>query len=210
MVDPFVEGVRSIVQVCHLVILAPVGLTIVAARGRWQAVLGAIGGVVVGGWIFAVGWVTLSDLQLRLSAVAVIVAIALDMALHFQTVPGTSRNLDDLRVPGRDTWAPAALAAGVAVVVAQWWRPCVGVELGSILTEAPDHPFGQLPATIAFMLGVSIPLVLLGLAYLAWNAPERPLAVSSWIGGSLAVVLAASVIAGQHGEIVARLFEWSQ
>ena len=67
MIDAFAEGVRSIVQVCHLVILAPVALTIVAARGRREAVVGAVTGVVLGGWIFATGWITFSDVVLRVS-----------------------------------------------------------------------------------------------------------------------------------------------
>ena len=76
MIDAFVEGVRSIDQVCHLVILAPVALTIVAARGRWQAVVGGVIGVVLGGWVFAAGWIDLDDLALRLSSVLVIGAVA--------------------------------------------------------------------------------------------------------------------------------------
>jgi hypothetical protein len=32
----------------------------------------------------------------------------------------------------------------------------------------------------------------------------------AWIGSGLTFVLGVSVIAGQHGEIVSRLFQWSQ
>jgi hypothetical protein len=49
VIDAFVEGVRSIDQVCNVVILAPLALTIVAANGRWQSVVWAVAGVLVGG-----------------------------------------------------------------------------------------------------------------------------------------------------------------
>ena len=200
MIDAFVEGVRSIVQVCHLVILAPVALTIVAARGRWESVVGAVGGVVVGGWIFATGWMTLSEPLLRASAVLLIAAGVV---------------LGAPRLVGRNeiVQSPAAIGAisgGVAALVTQWWRPCVGEELGSILTNAPDQPWSQfLPAT-GFMVGISLPLVAIGLLYAAW--PPGPVGARrlGWVGCGLTVALGVSVIAGQHGEIVSRLFQWSQ
>ena len=200
MIDAFVEGVRSIGQVCNLVILAPVALTIVAARGRWESVVGAVGGIVIGGWIFATGWITLSYPALRASAVLLIAAVLV---------------LGAPRLFGRDAIvrSPAALGAisgGVAVLVTQWWRPCVGAELGSILTNAPDRPWSQLLPTFGFMLGISLPLVAIGLLYAAW--PPTPVAARrlGWVGCGLTVALGLSVLGGQHGEIVSRLFQWSQ
>lgn len=210
MIDAFVEGVRSLGQVCHLVILAPVALTIVAARGRWSAVVGAVVGVVVGGWLFATNrFGPITDLELRISA---FVLIALVLPLGF---PGVLRRdrLRWSRSVGRtiqSTAGTAAISAVVGIMVAQWWRPCVGVELGSILTAAPGDPWGQLLPTIGFMLGISVPLLFLGLIYAVWSPAVAVARRVGWIGASLATVLAASVIAGQHGEIVSRLFEWSQ
>lgn len=166
MIDAFVEGVRSIVQICHLVILAPVALTIVAARGRWQAAVGAVVGVLLGGWIFAAGWLTMSDLALRVSAVLLIAAVA---ALGAPRLFGRDEIV-------RSRTAVGAITAGVAVLVTQWWRPCVGEELGSILTTAPDRPWSQLLPTIGFMLGISMPLVAIGLLYAAWP-PEPTVAI---------------------------------
>jgi len=200
VIDAFVEGVRSIVQVCHLVILAPVALTIVAARGRWNAVVGALVGVSIGGWIFATGWITLSDVVLRISAVLLIAAV---VALGAPQLFGRD---EIVRSPA----VVAAITAGVGLLVTQWWRPCVGVELGSILTNARDAPWSQLLPAIGFMLGMSMPLVALGLVYAVWP-PSTTLATRlGWIGSGLTVVLGVSVIAGQHGEIVSRLFQWSQ
>lgn len=200
MIDAFAEGVRSIVQVCHLVILAPVALTVVAARSRWESVAGAVTGVVFGGWIFATGWITFSDTTLRVSAVVLIVSVVV---------------LGAPRLFGRDevVRSPAAIGAitgGVALVVTQWWRPCVGEQLGSILTHAPARPVSQLLPTIGFMLGISVPLVAIGLLHAAWPPAPPTAARLGSVGCGLAVVLGASVLAGRHGEIVSRLFAWSR
>jgi hypothetical protein len=200
VIDAFVEGVRSIGQVCHLVILAPVALTIVAARGRWESVVGAVAGVLLGGWIFAAGWVTMSDLFLRASALLLIAA---------SVVLGAPRLFARDEIV-HSPLAIGAISGGVAVLVTQWWRPCVGEELGSILTGAPDRPWSQLIPTLGFMLGISLPLIAIGLLYAAW--PPGPVTATrlGWVGCGLTVVLGVSVMAGQHGEIVSRLFQWSQ
>lgn len=210
MVDAFVEGVRSITQVCHLVILAPVGLMIVAGGGRWPAVVGAVAGVVVGGWIFVANWLgAITESELQVSAVLVIVAAVL---LGFPRLLDRNRTTLRGKVGStvRSAGGTAGICGAVGVLVVQWWRPCVGTELGSILTAAPDDPWGELFPTIGFMLGISLPLIAVGLVYAVWT-PSRPVARRlGWAGATLTIVLAGSVLAGQHGEIVSRLFEWSQ
>ena len=181
-------------------ILAPVALSIVAAHGRWQAVVGAVAGVVIGGWVFAAGWITLSDATLRLSAVLLIAGV---VALGAPRVFGREEII-------RSPLGIGALTGGIGFLVTQWWRPCVGEELGSILTNAPDQPWSQLLPAIGFMLGISLPLIAIGLLYAAW--PPGPVTATrlGWTGSGLTVVLGFSVVAGQHGEIVSRLFQWSQ
>jgi len=208
MLDPFVEGVRSIVQVCQLVILAPAALAIVAARGRWPGVAGAIGGVVVGGWLFVTNrFGAITDLELRISAVVVLVAaLALGLGAGLsQERPATT--ITRAVTSPTATWAIPAL---IGLIVVQWWRPCVGIELGTILTAAPDEPWRQLLPTIGFMLGISIPLFALGLIYMVWRPAPALARRVALVAAVLCAVLAASVLAGQHGEIVSRLFQWSQ
>jgi cytochrome c biogenesis protein CcdA len=210
MIDAFVEGVRSIVQVCHLVILAPVAFTIVTARGSWQAVAGAVFGVVLGGWLFVTNrFGNITDTQLRITAIVLITAIVpLGFPALFQRDRPTW-----LRGVGQKIQSPAAtfaIAAMVATMVTQWWRPCVGVELGSILTNAPRNPWGQFLPSAGFMLGITTPFILIGLAYAAAKPGVELSTKLAWVGSALTLVLAASVIAGQHGEIVSRLFQWSQ
>ena len=203
MIDAFVEGVRSIVQVCHLVILVPVALTVVAARGRWQAVVGAVCGVVVGGFVFVTSpFGNITDLQLRVTAVLVIVGVA--------ALAGARLAHPPLRRGLESPWTAAATAAAIGVMVTQWWRPCVGVQLGDILTNAPDHPWSQLLPTVGFMIGLTTPLIVIGLIYAAWPPNPRVTTRLGWVGSGLVVVLGLSVLVGQHGEIVSRLLEWSQ
>lgn len=205
MIDAFVEGARSIVQVCHLVILAPVGMIVVAGKGRWATVGGALLGVVLGGWVFVTRWVVLSDGQLRASGMFVALATVL---VGVPLVIGRVR--DGWDGSSSSAWTAAGLAAAVAVVVTLWWRPCVGEELGDILTSAPGEPVGQLLPTIGFMLGIAIPILGIGLLYTAVRPSSTSTTRLAYGATAVGVVLALSVVAGQHGEIVARLFEWSQ
>ncbi len=210
MIDAFVEGVRSIVQVCHLVILAPVALTIVAARGRWPSVAGALFGVVLGGWLFVTnrfGSITETELRVTAALLIALVVIVGFPSLFERDHPSWLRRAGEIAQSPPSSFAATAL---VAAMVTQWWRPCVGVELGSILTNGPRDPLGQLLPSTGFMLGVAMPLVLLGPAYAAARPNENASAKLAWVGAGLTVVLAVSVIAGQHGEIVSRLFQWSQ
>lgn len=209
MIDAFVEGVRSIVQACHLVIIAPVAMVIIAARGRWQAVAGAVAGVVIGGYVFVMRWLILTDAQLRLSALAVIAVLVVLL------LPTLFRGdqpvwLKRLGAVVESPWAAAIMAMMVGIVVTLWWRPCVGEALGDILTLAPNEPWGQLLPTIGFMLGIAIPLVVIGLVYAAAQPSNEIVSRLSIAAAGLGVLLAGSVVIGQHGEIVSRLFEWSQ
>lgn len=209
MFDAFTEGVRSIIQVCHLVILAPVALTVVAARGRWQAVVGAVGGVVLGGWFFVSNrFGNITDIELRVTAASMIAGVAL---IAFPALFDHARPSWSTSVAGalRSDVVAFAVPAVVATMVARWWRPCVGVELGAILTDAPGDPVGQLPATIGFMLGISVPLVVIGLLYAAVDPGSDRTTTLAQAGAAGCVLLGASVIAGRHGEIVSQPFEWS-
>lgn len=208
MIDAFVEGVRSLGQACQLVIIAPMAMVVIAARGRWPVVAGAVAGVVLGGWVFAARWFVPSDTQLRLSAVFVALAVVA-LALARDDAAGSTR-LAHLRRSMARTAPSAGAAVGAGVLVTQWWRPCVGEELGDILTLTPDDPWGQFPAVVGFMTAVSLPLVMIGLLFAAWRPGRSAASLASALGAGVGVVLAASVVVGQHGEIVGKLFEWSQ
>ena len=210
MIDAFVEGVQSVRQVCHLVVLAPVALTIIAARGRWPAVAGAIVGVVIGGWFFVTNrFGNITDTELRTTATLMILLVTAMAIPHLFGEDKPAWLQRSGAVVQSD--AGVGIASGaVALMVTQWWRPCVGVELGSILTNGPRDPWGQLLPSAGFMLGVALPLLVIGLVYAAANASDRYTQPLAWGGAALCGVLGLGVLAGQHGEIVAKLFQWSQ
>ncbi len=206
MIDAFVEGARSIVQACHLVILVPVVMLVLAARGRWQATVASVVGIVLGGWVFATRWLVLDDTHIRWSSLLVLL-IAVGLGASFVAERRSSGFDPDA---SSVVWGSAAAVGVGAFVATTWWRPCVGSELGDILTNAPDQPWAQLLPAAGFMLGVSLPIVLLGLGMAAWQPGDFSTRRFALIGSACGVVLAASVLAGQHGEIVATLFDWSQ
>ncbi|MEM9042254.1 MAG: hypothetical protein AAGD33_20405 [Actinomycetota bacterium] len=212
MIDAFVEGGRSIVQACHLVILVPVAAMVLAARARWQVMVGAVVGIVVGGWLFATRWLVLDQAQIRWSGLLVgALAVAVVVPALPRWFEGASSLGDTaaIRTLGQP-WVGASLTALVAIVVTAWWRPCVGEHLGTILSRAPDEPFAQLPAMVGFMLGISVPLVAIGLLVRVLEPGRRSLDLTSYAAAGLGVLSAVAVVAGRQADIVARLFEWSQ
>lgn len=212
MIDAFAEGVRSITQVCHLVILVPVAAMMLAARARWQVTVGAVAGIAIGGWLFATRWLVLDQTQIRWSGLlvgALAVAVVLPALPRWFDGAGALGDHVAVRTFGQP-WVAASSTALVAVIVTAWWRPCVGEQLGRILTRAPDEPFAQLPATVGFMLGIGVPLVAIGLLVRAVEPGRRALDFTGYAAAGLGVLSAVAVLAGQQSEIVARLFEWSQ
>lgn len=203
MIGPFVEGARSIVQPCQLVILAPVVAAVVAGRARWQVVVAAMAGVILGGWFFIARWAVLDETAIRWSSLLVIAAAAA-LAMRRAGVIGGSGDSPT------GHWIDASAAGMIALVVTTWWRPCVGEELGELLTRGPDEPWRALPGSWAYMLGVSLPILAIGLIAAAWNPGASAARRAGWAGAAVCATLAGTVVIGQHGEIVATLFEWSQ
>ena len=54
-----------------------------------------------------------------------------------------------------------AAAVAVGVSTAWTWIPCVGPHLGDVLNSSRADPWGQLGGTIAFMVGLSVPVITL-------------------------------------------------
>ena len=100
----------------------------------------------LGGWLLVVDVVALFDGPLQISGVLVGASIILAItSLSVPSVPWLRRA--DHR--GIET----ASAGVVGFVVTLWWRPCIGTDLGSILTGARDGVADQLPGISTYMLG---------------------------------------------------------
>ena len=65
MIGAFAEAVRATLQRCTLLLLVPALAAAVATRCRWWSLVGATGAAVIGGWVFATGWLVLDGPWLR-------------------------------------------------------------------------------------------------------------------------------------------------
>jgi len=199
LLETFAEGVRSVGRPCSLVVVVPPVGVVLAGRGRWPVVAGTLTGGILGGWLFAGGWLVLEDREVRLSAGLVLVAIAV------------------IGLGGRTPWprlltAPAtrAAAAGVASVVAVlWWRPCVGDRLGRVLTTFPEDPWGQLAPMAAFVLGLLLPVGVAAALVGTLDRHPRFLTGAGLVGAMGVSVLASAVLVGAHEQLVSQLVRWT-
>lgn len=140
----FAEGIESIRLACSLVLLIPaLGI---ALLGRRRSLLVPLWIVVVTivAWLRFTGWWGLesSGVWHVLAGIALVALAALAWK--------------------RDALSSDVGVTALAATIAAWtWVPCVGRHLGDILNDARREPWGQLPPTIAFVLGLFVPLIVL-------------------------------------------------
>jgi hypothetical protein len=199
MLAAFAEAIRATTQPCTLLLLLPALVTTVITRGRWLPFVATCIGAVLGGWLFIANVVALSDVQLQLSGL--LVAGATVVVVAAPTVPS-------LR------WAATPVAhtatAGVIMFVATlWWRPCIGAELGSILTGARRGVWGQLPGMAAYMLGALVPVLAVVLGMRAIDASPVSVRRAGWVAGGVGLVVAGALAVGRHDALVTTLTRWT-
>lgn len=199
MLGPFVEAVRATVQPCTFLLIAPMAIAVVCARARWSALLAAVGAAIVGGWLLAANWFLLDGAMLAVSATVVIVL------LGAMVIPGVGRRWP---IVAQDR-GRAAIVGAVTLVATMWWRPCVGSELGAILTASQYGLAGQLLPMAVYMVGAGVPVVAIALAYAAVDPPERYTDALSWAAYAGAIVLGGSLALGQHDQVVVALTRWT-
>lgn len=161
--------------------------------------LAICGGAVLGGWLFIANVVGLSDRQLQLSGG--IVAVAIGAVLLAPRVSWL-RFADD--PPGQ-----AAIAGVVSFISTLWWRPCIGAELGSILTAARRGVAGQLPGITAYMLGAMLPVLAVVLVIRALEPSARTARRAAWVAAGVGLVVAGALSIGRHDELVTTLTRWT-
>ncbi len=198
-VESFAEAVRSIGQPCSLVVILPPVGVVLAGRGTRPVVAGALVGGVVGGWLFAGGWLVLGDMGIRLSAALVLLSIGLVA-------------LGDRRRRGAPLRRPAVAAGAAGVVAATavlWWRPCVGDALGRILTDFPDDPAAQALPMAAFVVGLLLPAVVAAMLLGLLDRRSPFAGAAGLVGVAVASLLAVAVLGGAHEDLVSRLVRWT-
>lgn len=200
MTATLLEAVRATTQPCTFLLLAPPLLTVVVLRARWWALAATFGSAIVGGWMLAWNAFVLDGTLLQISGAAVAATIALAATAPFREQLAWANS----RIAG------ALIAGGVTLAASLWWRPCVGLELGRLLTRAQADPLGQFPGMALYMVGAVIPVLLVALAMHAIAAPRRIARASSVVAGGALCVIAIAVVLGRHDAIVVTLTEWTQ
>jgi cytochrome c-type biogenesis protein len=86
----------------------------------------------------------------------------------------------------------------LGVTFAAGWTPCIGPQLGAILTVAQDGRFDGLPVMVAYCLGLAVPFLLLAALtdrlQGAIRAVNRHLGVVNLVGGALLLVFGVLLI----------------
>lgn len=199
MIGPFVEAIRATPQPCTFLLVVPISIAVIVTRARWQAFAAVCGSAVVGGWLLAANWFLLDGVFLRVSGVVVIVALAV------VAVPAVRARVE---ITARAD-VQVAISAAVALIATQWWRPCVGDELGTILTGAQFDLAGQLFPMSAYMLGAMVPVGLIVLAWRVLTPSDRVIRPLVYGASAAGFVIAASIVAGQHDDVVVTLTRWT-
>ncbi|MCP4958450.1 MAG: hypothetical protein GY925_04175 [Actinomycetia bacterium] len=199
MFGAFAEAVRATAQPCSFLLVVPITLIVLTTGARRCVTAAAVVGAVAGGWLLTANWFVLDGVWLRLSAVCAMGALAtITWASHERFSEGAADG-------PIFAWAVAALA----VISTMWWRPCVGHELGAILTNSQSGLAHQLPGMTAYMFGTMVPVVATALVVevVAPSARQR-----LWIGssaGALGIVVSGALALGHHHLLVRSLTLWT-
>lgn len=188
----FAEGIRSSVLACSYSVLL-VGLALVALRRRDRIpTLGVFAGfTILSAWLRAA-----SISNLLAGRVATVLLFAGGVALALMV----NRRLAGL--------AGSALMGTFAGAT---WRPCVGEELGEVLTLAQDEAGVAVLLLAVFLTGVMIPLVAVT-ALLAYVPAFRRWADGRWVAMAARTVMAAMgvmVLTGHYQTLLSTLARWS-
>ena len=199
MLPAFAEAIRATTQPCTLLLVALPLTMAVITRGRWAPFAAMCVGAVLGGWLFIANVVVLSDTWLRLSGL--LVASILAILLAAPVVNGLG-------------WADragvrAAAAGAVTFIATLWWRPCIGSELGTILTASRNGLAAQLPGITAYMLGAMVPVLAVVLVMRAIELTPPRAQVVSRVAGLVGLVVAAALAIGRHDDLVTSLTRWT-
>ena len=199
MLASFAEAIRATTQPCTLLLLLPAIVMAIVTRGRWSAFAAICVGAVLGGWLFIANVIALDGWQLQLSGAFVAALIALALAAP------SVHQLNWAETPGLQ----AATAGVVTFVATLWWRPCIGEELGAILTGARVGVAGQLPGITAYMLGTMVPVLAVVLVVRAIDPSPATTRRIGWCASGVGLVVAAAMALGRHDELVTTLTRWT-
>jgi cytochrome c biogenesis protein CcdA len=170
-----------------------VGLALLAVRKKERmGVLGVFAGfTVLSAWIRASG---ISNLLAGRVSTTLLVIGGLGLALIVNN-----------RLAG---WGAAAL---VGTFAGATWLPCVGEELGTVLTDAQHQPASAILLLGVYLVGVMIPLVAI-VALLEYVPAVRRRMDSAWVvavGKGLMASVGILVLVDYYDTVLSTLARWS-
>lgn len=192
MIAAFLEAIRSTAQPCTLPLIAVIAGALWASRATPASAAAVAGAATSGGWALVAGAAVPTGAWLVVSGVLGVIGLSALVWL------GQSPRW-------RPSWLVPAIAGTVTYLGAAWWRPCVGQELGRILSEGIGDPVGQLPAMTAYMAGVLTVVAIPALAVRAVTDSPEAGAVLAWAGFIVAVPTAMAVALCRHDDLVGEL-----
>ena len=193
MIPILTEGIRDLSQPCSFALVLP-GLLVVlsARRRRGVVVVGVLGAIWLFAWMKAAGWLPGSPNAIS-SAIAGLCLVGAGWAAW--------------QLRGVTTGLAGGIVAGG---IATWlWVPCVGVELAEILNAAPDEPAGQILPIGLFVLGLSVPILLVALVPIVFPKVHRYSDAIARVSLGMVVVLGIALVAGWYDDVVIQLNRWS-
>jgi len=199
VIGPFAEAIRATAQPCTFLLIVPVLVASFVARNQWRSFAAIVAAAVVGGWLVAANRFVLDGGWLRVAALLVAIGLS---ALVVPAVTDAAPQLASAN-------ARATIAGAVTLVATMWWRPCVGNELGTILTGAQTGLASQLVPMAVYMLGAMTPVAAVVLANQALEPSERAARLASWGALAIGLVITTSLVAGQHDSVVVTLTRWT-
>jgi len=191
-VSLFAEGIRSSVLACsYSVLLVGLALVVLRRKDRMGALGMFAGFAILSAWIRAAG---ISNLLAGRVATILLVIGGLALALMVNRRP-----------------AGLAGSALLGTFAGATWFPCVGEELGTVLTRAQDEPGAALWLLGVYLIGVMIPLVAI-LAVAMYLPVVRRWMDGRWVAIAAKAVLAAIgvlVLTDHYDTLLSTLARWS-
>ena len=188
----FAEGIRSSVLACsYSVLLVGLALVVLRRKDRMGALGMFAGFTILSVWIRAAG---ISNLLAGRVATVLLVIGGVALAL-----------MVNHRVAGLGAAALIGAFAGAT------WFPCVGEELGTVLTRAQDEPGAALWLLGVYLIGVMIPLVAI-LAVVMYLPVVRRWMDGRWVTIAAMAALAVIevlVLTDHYDTLLSTLARWS-
>ena len=188
----FAEGIRSSLLPCsYSVLLVGLALLLVRKKERMGVLAVFAGFTILSAWVRAGA---VSNLLAGRVATTLLVLGGLGLALMVNN-----------RLAGLGAAALVGAFAGAT------WLPCVGAELGTVLTDALNEPASAILPLGVYLVGVMMPLVAI-MALLAYVPPVRRWVDGRWVatvGKGVIAAVGVLVLFDYYDSVLSTLARWS-